>query len=173
MEQLGSKSEGALTPRKVEELTKPSKGLLSYVTFGYYGKSSEENDVQLDNRITYLIVKSSLLRGLNRGAEAMKCIEEAIEYKPYVNDKQTLVMILIESGRCHAKNGDMETCYKCFKDALKVSNYGWDDVIKNRIRSYMNQMDKEVSVDEDDGLDGEDQQQIEDEMSKMSKEETE
>lgn len=52
-------------------------GLLSTISMGLIG-GTENNDAKLDNRASYLLLKGSTLRTMDRTEEAMACLNEVI-----------------------------------------------------------------------------------------------
>lgn len=163
IEDIANAAEGALKPVKIDALKKPqSKGFLGYISFGYYGQP-QDNEVFLDNRLSYILLKSCCLRSINRVDEAFELLEEAITYREFIHDKLVLVILLIECGRCNLKAGNTEQACEFFKEALKPTSYGWEEVIRNRIRSYLSQLNVQTDFN--------DTEEIEGELDEFSKEE--
>jgi len=170
IDNAASLAEGSLKADIWEQSSQPKKGgLLSYISFGYYGQT-DENDPLIDNRSSYLVFKGSTLRSLGKKQEAKELLEEVISHKQHLVDKLYYVIALTEMGKCFHKE-DTEKALQYFKEAIKITGYTWDDAVRLRLRTFMAQLgmeDKAIEeqyqsgvVDTDPLLDGEEEEEEE------------
>lgn len=151
LEKLSKDATGACEVDLKKKLDAPKKGMLSFVTFGLYG-AAEDNAVELDNRVCYLLVKGAIMRSLDKQEEAISMLQEIEGFKNHLVDKLYYVLSQIELGKCFVKS-DKKKAVAHLKEAMKISGFPWEDGIKYRTRVYMGALghheDEEFNTDGD------------------------
>jgi len=141
VENSAKQADGSFNDYSVEtQKSYQQRSFLNRLTFGYIGTVTIEPDSTLDNRVSYLLLKGSILRFL-RDNEGLECIQELMEMKDSIYKFQH-ALCLIELGKYMAKE-DLSQSVKYWNEVHTLS-FDFEDPIKQRLQSYINESGGEV-----------------------------
>lgn len=104
-------------------------------------------DYTADNRASYLMLKGSMLKALNKGDEAIACFKEVVQMDSALKEKYYVPYSLYELAECLYHNDNLKEAQEMIKKCNNVSGYAWEDPLKVRLRVTMDQL-KHGGVDD-------------------------
>jgi len=110
----------------------------------------EVADYTADNRASYLMLKGSMLKALNKNEEAIACFREVIQLDNWLKEKYYVPYTLFELAECYYHNDHIKEAQETLKKCNNLSGYAWEDPLKVRLRVTMDQL-KNGGIMEDDG----------------------
>jgi len=120
-----------------------SSPLLAKSGLGLFGsKTNSPVDYYWDDRASYLLIKGSLLKALNKQDEAMDCYREVIDIQECLTEKLYVPYCMYELGECHYIKGNLKEAEETMKKCSKWSGYDWEDPLRVRLRVTMDQLKK-------------------------------
>jgi len=136
----------------VEKVATKAPGALVKPTGPDHKAAKNLNDPKIDNRVAYLVIKSLVLRALEKKEDCMACLLEVIMLKEQLVDKLYYALALLQLGRVISRDAPDEAKIH-FETVMKVNNIAWENQIKMRVRGYLKKLgvdEKDVVVEEDD-----------------------
>ncbi|KYQ93255.1 hypothetical protein DLAC_05909 [Tieghemostelium lacteum] len=119
----------------------------------------EKNMEQLVNdRSAYLLIKGSILKGIDRIDEALHCLDEIVQMQNQITEKFYLPYCYYELSECYFQKKNSIKSLECIHKCNNYSNYDWEDPLKVRIRVTLDQLKKDgasgadLNTDDDDCL---------------------
>jgi len=106
------------------------------------GKKKEPVDFTGDDRASYLLLKGSILKALNKHDEAIDCFKEVIIMQDQINEKLYLPYCLYELGESYYVKGQLKEAEENMHRCSKINGYDWEDPLKIRLRVTMDQLRK-------------------------------
>lgn len=112
----------------------------------------DEVDSSADDRASYLMIKGAVLKGAEKGEEAIAAFKELIGMQDFVKEKWFVAYSLYELGESYYQKGMLKEAQDCMKKCGAMSGYDWEDPLKIRLRVTVDQLKKggvlDGSVDE-------------------------
>jgi len=105
-------------------------------------KKKEAADYQYDDRASYLLIKGSLLKAMNKNDEAIECYKESIGLNDVLVEKLYVPYCMYELAECYYIKGQLKEAEEMFTKCSKFSGYDWEDPLKIRLRVTMGQLKK-------------------------------
>jgi len=146
IEAMGKKAPGA--DRSLAGIPKASpKGLFSSV----FSRKETINDVNVDNRSFYLVLKGAVLLSLQKNEECKVCVQEIIANKDLLaNDKVYYVFALVLYARAVVVE-NREEGIATLQLVMKQSGFVWENPIKSLARRLLEKYGvKDVVVEDKD-----------------------
>lgn len=103
-------------------------------------KPKEAADYTADNRASYLMLKGSMLKTLNKNDEAIACFKEAIQLENSLKEKYYVPYSLYELAECLYHRNSLKEAQEMIKRCNNASGYSWEDPLKVRLRVTMDQL---------------------------------
>lgn len=142
----------ALKPISVDpNKNKGFSGLFSGMSLG---SKKPEQEGAADDRASYLMLKGSMLKSLEKTDEAVSCFKEAISLDSAVKEKYYVVYSLYELAETLFHQGHLKEAQDTIKKCNSFSGYDWEDILKVRLRVTMDQLKKGGVLQDDDDADG-------------------
>jgi len=108
-------------------------------------KPKEVVDFTADNRASYLMIRGSMLKALNKRDEAIACFREAIQLDNVLKEKYYIPYCLYELSECLYHNDNIKDAQELIKKCNNLSGYAWEDPLKVRLRVTMDQLKNGIS----------------------------
>jgi len=119
-----------------------SFGMNAMKNLASLGKKKEAADYQWDDRASYLLIKGSLVKAMNKNDEAIECFKEAISYQDSLVEKLYVPYCLYELAECYYIKGQLKEAEETFQKCSKINGFDWEDPLKIRLRVTMEQLKK-------------------------------
>jgi len=129
---------------------KPAKFGLGKLNFGKMSpwKAAGPTDSSADDRASYLLLRGSILKALDKNDEAIVCFKEVVDVlADLVTEKMYIPYCLYELGESYYINGNVKDAEEMMKRCSKYSGYDWEDPLKIRLRVTMQQLKKGSTPD--------------------------
>jgi len=105
-------------------------------------RQDKPQDYSFDDRASYLLIKGSILKSIDRNEEAIVYFREAIELEPVLIEKLYVPYCLYELGESLYMQNKAADALEMMKRCSKYSGYDWEDPLKIRLRVTMDQLKK-------------------------------
>jgi len=140
---------GATTPIVVDAKKDSLSSRFRSLSLGNKSKS-ETPDYSADNRASYLMLRGSMLKALNKGDEAIACFKEVFQLESATKEKYFVPYSLYELAECLYHNNNLKEAQETIKKCNNMSGYAWEDPLKVRLRVTMDQLKNGGVLDDDD-----------------------
>jgi len=111
-------------------------------TLNQINKKKEATDFTYDDRASYLLLKGSILKALNKQEEAIELFKEVLLMQEYLNEKLYVPYCFYELGESQYVLGNLKEAEDMMRKCSKISGYDWEDPLKIRLKVTMDQLKK-------------------------------
>jgi len=112
-------------------------------------KKREPLDPTVDDRAAYLLLKGSILKGLNNYTEAIPCFRELLSLEHQIREKFYVPYALYELGECIYNQKNLPEAKQLFTKCLKCNNFDWEEPLKVRLRVTLDILKKGQMPEQD------------------------
>ncbi|EGG21321.1 hypothetical protein DFA_01202 [Cavenderia fasciculata] len=118
-----------------------------FKSFSSLTKSKKDDlntDNQIEDRASYLLLKGSVLKGIEKYEESMSCFEELMSIQHLLQDKNFYVpYCLYEMSESYFHRKQFDLSHDTLKKCNNHSNYDWEDPLKVKLRIIFDQQKKD------------------------------
>lgn len=105
-------------------------------------KKKDATDYVYDDRASYLLMKSSILKALGNQDDAIECLKEIISMQDNLIEKLYIPYCLYELGESYYVKGMLKEAEEMMVKCSKINGYDWEDPLKIRLKVTMDQLKK-------------------------------
>jgi len=105
-------------------------------------KKKDVADYTADDRASYLLLKGTMLKALNKSEEANDAFKELLSFQEFITEKLYVPYTLYELGESYYFQGNTKDAEEIMHKCGKINGYDWEDPLKIRLKVTSDQLKK-------------------------------